>query len=183
MTNQIQASFSAEMTFTCEEVVTGNRLFSATVSNSATSYGTSHKKALRFAVKHVRKLNFLQGRKLVHEYFVKQAEPPTNLEKGKLRSNCIYECEPNYDQTYTACSSSSDEGVDYYYDTYTYQYTKTCIFDGKPQTSTCTCCPSSQSGTSAQDTCKEYANTCMTTSPANTCRCSIDYYADCECTQ
>jgi hypothetical protein len=183
MTNQIQASFSAGMTFTCEEVVTGNRLFSATVSNSATSYGTSHKKALRFAVEHVRKLNFLQGRKLVHEYFVNQAKPPTNLEKGKLGSDCIYECENSFVQTYIPCTASSDEGVDYDYDMYTYEYTTYCHTDGRPQTATCTCCPSSQTGTQ-QDTCKSYANTCMTTSPANTCHCSGGYsYTDCECTQ
>jgi hypothetical protein len=175
MTNQIEASFSEEMIFTCEEVVTGNRVFSATVSNSATSYGTSHKKALRFAVKHVSKLNFLQGHKLVREYFVNQSKPRTNLEKGARE-----ECDQTYTQTFDKYSVSSNGVVSYYYDKYEYGYTSGTRF----YTATCTCCPLSQKGT-AQTTCKENANTCMTEFPANDCRCYIDppFYSDCECTQ
>jgi hypothetical protein len=155
------------MTFYIEQTKTGNREFSATVTQSASARAFDFPTALGIAAKLAAELALLEGRKLVREHLAsKSIKSKCSGDQDNITDCDGYNDTPVCDQK--TLGFTPPDGTPYiyfYYDSCTYDTTTYCggTGNGNSGRSTCNSCPSDTDNPNTSDqqtTCVGFA-TCQ----------------------
>lgn len=133
----ITASFMSAIPFRIVETQTGNQVFSASVTQTASASAYTYPKALSIAVELATESSLKQGRKLISEYLANKSKSnkSNKVEQAKSTKTCTGY---TYSKSYTVYYSS---GVDFNFDVWEYDYED----NGIPYSKSCVCCDASNS--------------------------------------
>ena len=142
----ITVPYTSSLIVSIVETKTGNQLFSASAIASASASASNYPLALSIASKLAAETVIQHGRKLIREHLANKSK---KLEQVKTESSCTDTCTSEYTLNTTYTVLNTVNGVkypDYYYNKYTYSYTKTCDTSTTTYTNvTCNCCSSTNS--------------------------------------
>jgi hypothetical protein len=137
-TQPITALFLSEIPFRIVETNTGNQVFSASVTQTASASAYTYPKALSIAVELATESSLKQGRKLISEYLANKykSNKSNKVEQAKSTKTCTGY---TYSNPYTVYYSSGV--VDFYFDEWEYDYED----NGIPYGKSCVCCDANNS--------------------------------------